>query len=86
MKWAQMYVCTPNSTTTLFVYTWRIYSSRDLHWLLYLDEVINIGKYNGFYTMATMEEKYYWSSVDTLVFSRITIAWEAVTLESEPVK
>ena len=64
----------------------RIYSSRDLHSLLYMDEMINIGKYNGFYTIATMGEKCSWSSVDTLVFSRITIARETVTLESEPVK
>ena len=39
------------------MYTCRIYSSRDLDTLLYKVELNNIGKYTGFYAIATMEEE-----------------------------
>ena len=47
------------TNTDVHMYTWRIYSSRDLDRLLHKIEVLNdhIGKYTGFYTIATKEEK-----------------------------
>ena len=48
-------------TKDVLMYTCRIYSSRDLDTLLHKVELEDlndyIGKYTGFYTIATIEEK-----------------------------
>ena len=48
MKQTQMYVD--------YVH-WRIYSSRDAYFLEYKLELIYIGNYTGFYTIATIQGK-----------------------------
>ena len=57
----------------------------DLDTLLYKVEVENIGKYTGFYTLATKD----WEMWELLLganwqvrVNRITIAWETVTSEN----
>ena len=55
--------------TQMYVY-WRIYSSRDLDTLLHKVEVKMYGKYTGFYTITTKEEKCEncsWMTIDNLL-------------------
>ena len=62
MKQTQMYVCTLEEFFLVDVVT-----------LLYNYEVISIGKYTGIYTIATMDEKCSWSSIDTLVLIELQL-------------
>ena len=77
------------TNTDVHMYTWRIYSSRDLDTLLYKLKMMNIGKYTGFYTIATMEEKCEncsWEPIDRRLFKRITMTWETVIWVNKCVK
>ena len=74
-------------TKDVRMYTWRIYSSRDLDTLLYKVEVLNdhIGENAVLYTLATKD----WEMWELLLganwqvtVNRITIAWETVTWEN----
>ena len=67
------------------MYTWRIYSSRDLDTLLYKLELNKHWKNAGLYTLATKD----WEMWELLLganrqvrVNRITIAWETVTWEN----
>ena len=48
-------VVSNETNTYVRMYTRRIYSSRDLDTLLHKVELENIGKYTGFYTLATKD-------------------------------
>ena len=73
------------TNTDVCMYTWRIYSSRDLDTLLYKVEVKMHGICSSLYTNATIEEKgwdcsqmYNWH----LGVNRITKTWEPVNCEN----
>ena len=79
--------CNVEQTKDVRMYTWRIYSSRYLDTLLYMDEVsmeLNcIGICSSLYTIATIEEKgwdcsqmYNWHCR----VNRIRMKWEPVNL------
>ena len=75
------------TNTDVCMYTWRIYSIRDLDTLLHTwvaaGTELLYGKYTGFYTIATKDEKgenYSWMTIDSVGI--IEVQWhEKVSIE-----